>query len=238
MRKVSTNFLREALRELVEVWEERNLTDVVITKDKVHGYVKGEMVYSGDFGEEDLLDLVEQTIPVKMEKDWGQTLSTGSLLRYSFLIKGRCIVRAILWNEGAMLRMIPIDPRTIVGEETLSKVHKKRFFIIERGGQCSGKTTRIIAMVKEYCQLHKGAVIFTYEDPREIYVEEEDDHIVPIAKREIDTNMFMDMVISSPASVCVFQHADNYDIRKLKMVYDCGINVIVELRDRGNSSRR
>lgn len=230
MKFISPNMLTDSVRKLLDVWKESGLTDVVISKDRIGAYFRGEVVSLEGFTEDEMIELVEQTIPVKFEKEWGELITGGKLLKYSFGIHDCCIVRANLWNEGVTMRFIPLNPMEVVSEEDLSPVKRERFFHIEKGGKCSGKTTRIFAMVMDYSRREKGSVILTYEDPQEIYIQDEDVNFISIAKNDLRPEEVVDIAISSCASLLVVQHAGREEMEALKLAHECGINVIAEVR--------
>jgi len=227
---ISPAILSDSVRELLSVWKNGELTDVVMTKDKIGAYMKEEVINLDSFSEDEFISFVQQTIPVKYEKEWGEIITKGNIVKYSFGISGCCVVRASLWSEGVVMRFIPLNPFKIVKENDLVPTRSKRFFHIERGGKCSGKTTRIFAQVLDFCKRHKGAVVFTYERPQEIYVGDETSNVISISKDDISIEEFADLVISSSSSLCIVQHASEKDIEVLRYVYDCGVNVIAEVR--------
>lgn len=222
MKIVPFLIFSESVRKLLEV---EGLTDAVMTKDKVRAYRKGEEVFVDSFSEDELISFVGQTIPVRYEKEWGERAASGNVVKYSFCISDRYVVRVNLYSGGVVARFIPLDPLPLLRESDLAPCRKERFFHVEAGGKCSGKTTRIFAQVLDFCR-RSSAVVFAYERPQEIYAE----NVISVSKDDMSIDDFADLVISSPSSLCIVQHASESDMKVLRHIYNCGVNVIAEVR--------
>lgn len=235
MKFVHPNVLSSNIRDLLEVWKSGELTDVIVTKTQIGAYMRGEMVSMESFTEEEMIALIEQTVPVKIEKEWGMRVSEGQIVKYSFGISNCCIVRAILWADGMVLRFIPLRPEEVVGDISLPQ--GEPFFHVVEGGTCSGKTTKILALLRKFCRKKEGAVVFCYEDPQEMYVEE-DVMLVHVPKSTVEPEDFADLAVSSVASLCIVQHATGREIDIMRGVHRNGMNVILEVRKGEQSNER
>lgn len=227
MRKIH-HIISDQWREVLDFWTEGKLTDVVMTPERISVYRKSELIHTGEQREEDFVEFVTQTVPGDFTNTWTDILKEKGIMKYSFYLEDHAIVRAVLAENFLTLRFIPAFPSLEDFYPETTAVLEKRFWI-ESGGVCSGKTTRLLSIVRKF--LEDPAVrVFVYEYPQEIYVPDARGLLVSINKESVTLEQFADLVLSSGATLVVFQSAGREEEETARMLTKCGIKVFMEER--------